>query len=396
NIVAINDSAGNPAIYAVNYEDGYIMVSATQKYFPVLAEVEHGTFTLDVLKKTGMEAVVDEMLANIALARSGEYDFKTKTYWQDYVEGGTSQKRQLRTSASDDYWEEYDRWWFSDGVYGNNVYYLHDCFDNGILPEDVYDSYVRAAQDEDLWEGTDYSWWWTAYVVEKNTRTVKTLGPFLTTKWHQKTPYNTTNKEVLGCVTIATAQLMKFYRHPASFNWDNMPNSIDNPSDAPYLTTFLARLRSEIGVNDNGDATMGDAKRVLQNYGYNVTETNHNDSKIIASLNREYPVFTQGIDANNQGGHGWIIDGLQTSESLTEYILYRLADWYYPNFRYEEAQCYEKYQQYTSIIKYHYNWGWGGLHDGWFLYNIMPDIISDSKVFKYTKNRKELIINSYN
>lgn len=43
NVVAINDSVGNPAIYAVNFDDGYIMVSATQKYFPILAEVEHGS-----------------------------------------------------------------------------------------------------------------------------------------------------------------------------------------------------------------------------------------------------------------------------------------------------------------------------------------------------------------
>lgn len=395
NIVAINDSAGNPAIYAVNYEDGYIMVSATKKYFPILAEVEHGTFSLDVLKETGMEVVVDEMLADIALARSGKYDFKASAYWRGYVDNDTPQMRKSKSRASDDYWEEYDRWWFSDGVYGNNVYYLHDCFDNGILPEDVYDSYVRAAQDEDLWEGTEYSWWWTAYVVEKNTSTVETHGPLLTTRWDQGSPYNTTGKKALGCVTIATGQLMKYYRHPTSFNWDNMPDAMSKYTVAPDLTTFLARLRSELRVNDNGGATIGDAKRVLQNYGYNITETNHNDSKIIASLKKEYPVFAQGRDPNNQIGHAWVIDGLDNSTSLTEYVLYRLADSYYPNFRYEEAQCYEKYQKYTSITRYHYNWGWGGDHNGWFLYNVVPEINTGLKVSKYSEDRKELIINSY-
>ncbi|MGM9852938.1 MAG: C10 family peptidase [Muribaculaceae bacterium] len=396
NMVAINDSSGNPAIYAVNFEDGYIMVSATQKYFPVLAEVEYGTFTLDVLKETGMEVVVDEMLANIEIARSGKYDFKARTYWRDYVDNGDSRMRQSRLRASDDYWEEYDRWLNSDGVYGNNVYYLHDCFDNEILPEDVYNSYVRAAQDEDLWEGTDYSWWWTAYVVEKKTSTFETHGPLLTTKWHQDKPYNTTGKDFLGCVTIATAQLMKYFRHPLTFKWDNMPDRIKDSSDSPDLTSFLAGLSDELKVSQGGGSNIGEAKRVLQNYGYNVTEIKHDDSKIIASLKKDYPVYARGGDANGGAGHAWVIDGLEYSTSLTEYVLYRLADHYYPDFRYEEAQSYERYQEYSSVIRYHYNWGGGGSQDGWFIYYAIPTFIdSSNKICEFTKDRKELIINNY-
>lgn len=44
NVVAINDETGNPLMYAVNFDEGYILVSATRKYFPVLAEVESGNF----------------------------------------------------------------------------------------------------------------------------------------------------------------------------------------------------------------------------------------------------------------------------------------------------------------------------------------------------------------
>ena len=200
------------------------MVSATQKYYPVLAEVEHGTFIMDVLKETGMGVLVDEMVAEIKVARSGKYDFKAKTYWRDYVENGPSQKRRTRLMANsepnDDYWAEYDRWMNSDGVKGNNVYYLHECFDNEILPEDAYNRYVSAAQDEDLWEGTEYSWWWTAYVVEKKNEKFESQGHLLTTKWHQRYPYNITKYDYLGCVTIATAQIMKYFRHPTIFNWD--------------------------------------------------------------------------------------------------------------------------------------------------------------------------------
>ncbi|MGM9853851.1 MAG: C10 family peptidase [Muribaculaceae bacterium] len=393
NIVAINDAAGNPAIYAVNYEDGYIMVSATQKYFPVLAEVEHGTFTLDVLKETGMEVVVDEMLADITLAKSGKYDFKTSKYWRDYVDNDTSQMRRSISEASDDYWEEYERWWFSDGVYGNNVYYLHDCFEKEILSEDVYNSYVRAAQDEDLWEGTDYSWWWTAYVVEQKTSTSKFYGPFLTTKWHQKEPYNTTGKGALGCVTIATGQLMKYYRHPSIFNWNNMPDVMNENTVAPELTSFLARLRTELNVTDDGAATILDAQRVLQSYGYNVTLINHDLSKVVSSLEKNRPVYARGIKSGESVGHAWVIDGLEDIVNRTEYVLYRLADNYYPKFRYMEAQSYDKREEYSTITKLHYNWGWGGYQDGWFMYYGTYLIESDQN--PYTSDRMDLIINSY-
>ena len=127
----------------------------------------------------------------------------------------------------------------------SNVYYLHECFDNEILPEDAYNRYVSAAQDEDLWEGTEYSWWWTAYVVEKKNEKFESHGPLLTTKWHQRYPYNITKYDYLGCVTIATAQIMKYFRHPTIFNWDNMPDSMQLPSESPDLVSFLAELRKK-------------------------------------------------------------------------------------------------------------------------------------------------------
>lgn len=49
NVVTISDEFGKPAIYAVNFEDGYIWISATKKLSPILAAVEHGTFSLDNL-----------------------------------------------------------------------------------------------------------------------------------------------------------------------------------------------------------------------------------------------------------------------------------------------------------------------------------------------------------
>lgn len=50
NIVTIEGDNGEPLIYAVNYTDGYVLISASKKYYPILAIVEHGTFSLNMEK----------------------------------------------------------------------------------------------------------------------------------------------------------------------------------------------------------------------------------------------------------------------------------------------------------------------------------------------------------
>lgn len=74
NVVAINDSNGNPAIYAVNFnEGGYILVSATTKYVPVLAIVDKGEYSSDN-EKTGEDVVISDMITNITLAKENKID----------------------------------------------------------------------------------------------------------------------------------------------------------------------------------------------------------------------------------------------------------------------------------------------------------------------------------
>ena len=46
-VQTIRNSEGVPIVYAVNYERGYTLVSATKNYHPILAMVEEGRFDLD-------------------------------------------------------------------------------------------------------------------------------------------------------------------------------------------------------------------------------------------------------------------------------------------------------------------------------------------------------------
>lgn len=256
----------------------------------------------------------------------------------------------------------------------------------------IIDDFVSAAKSEDLWEGTEYDWSNTAYVVERTTDKVTNIGPLLSTKWRQTGSYNTSGYDALGCVTIAVGQLMKFFKHPASYNWNNMPNDYANET----LTSFLSKLRDELNVSDGGGAYYPDAERVFKNYGYQISKKSHNASQVFTHLsNKKRPIYAGGQRSNNIfKGHAWVIDGLYFHEITTTYTLYRLSDVWYPEFKYDTAENATPWTTCSQTTLYHMNWGWGGNNDGWFIDDRI-EVPLDGEIVNYSYDRKEIYIENY-
>ena len=66
-ITAINGKDGGPSIYVVNYTDGggYVLLSATKNYYPILAYSDKGNFNGDPFKTTGLSCWQDAMIENV-------------------------------------------------------------------------------------------------------------------------------------------------------------------------------------------------------------------------------------------------------------------------------------------------------------------------------------------
>lgn len=388
NVIAINGKDGNTAIYAVNFnEDGYILVSATTKYYPILATVDHGEYS-DDMPETGQQIVIAGMLDNIELIKSGKTKIDCIGFWSPFKE---SAKKYKKTRTSDPRYNDYlcalDE--FTEWVNEQddaNYYKLVDC--RNILPSRVYSEFVRAAQSEDLWEGTDFSWENTAYVYEKIYEDEYHEGPFLTTSWNQEGSYNTSGYPTLGCVTIAVGQLMRFYMRPSNIEWEKMPSS----GATSTLTEFLKKLRTELKVDAEGGSYINDAERVLKSYGYNVSKMDHNENKAYSQLyNNKKPIYSQGD--SGKAAHAWVTDGAQVKSITIRYVLYRLSDTAYPEFEYVAAENADPFDKYGDACYYHMNWGWGGNRDGWFMDgNIAIPGMDNSYNFRY--NRKDLFINN--
>ena len=218
-----------------------------------------------------------------------------------------------------------------------------------------------------------------------------TVGPFLTTTWNQSPYYNAlcpydsayNARAVCGCTATATAQIMKYFNHPATgygsctythkrlgelsadynvdYQWDSMPTALNSHSSDAQINA-VATLIYHIGVSVSMDYSANGSGGKTASYGYGGEPSSENAFKynfkyspyvwtafridytvdewkalMKNELNNNRPILYAGYD-ERQAGHAFVIDG------------------------------------YNNYGLYHINWGWGGNADGDFrITNLNPN-----------------------
>ena len=202
------------------------------------------------------------------------------------------------------------------------------------------------------------------------------------TKWNQNEPYNLYAPEAsngpggrcyAGCVATAMSQIMKYWDHPEHgtgshtynsggwwgphynnlsanfgatyYDWDNMPYRISTASPQEEIEA-VATLMYHCGVSvnmgfayDGSGANSEDVPDAIQQYfSYSSHATikyrdsyslNQWQNLLKESFDIGWPVYYSGH--SDEGGHAFVCDG------------------------------------YDDDNLFHYNWGWGGSSDGWFV-----------------------------
>lgn len=196
-------------------------------------------------------------------------------------------------------------------------------------------------------------------------------------KWMQRDPYNmycpTKNGEptLVGCVAVATGQLMACHRYPTAyqangnnytFNWSEMtqlPTTLDGETRQKQQ---VARLLRELGTKDNlnnkygidgTSAYLKDVVRTLRNFSYQNPGKyeDFDENEIYSELRNGYPVLVSGATKKGATGHCWLIHGLMTTTRPV----------YYTD-NHGNRKSFEETQEFLQC-----NWGWLGLNDGFFL-----------------------------
>ena len=211
-----------------------------------------------------------------------------------------------------------------------------------------------------------------------------TVGPLLETKWGQdesndKAPnaYNYFVSETssvcgtglsakcpAGCVAVAMAQIMRFWNEPqeipykcSQYGWSLMREKlISSENYYPYYRVAVSRLIQDCATSVDMNycssyvycqSTASDlsvdsalrhyygysdaAFRMKENYSFSEWE-----SMLRQNLDDGYPIYYRGTSKKGRGGHAFVCDGY-------------------------------KKRTFANGYKYHFNFGWLGKSDGWFV-----------------------------
>ena len=207
-------------------------------------------------------------------------------------------------------------------------------------------------------------------------------GYFCQTKWNQDYPYNCCCPEdpagsgghtYVGCLATAMSQLMRFWAYPSKgngshcyyhedygqicadfgntdYDWDNMPNVLSsNSSEAEKLATgtlcFHCGVTIDMGYGPDGSGgASGPIPGVMHTYfdysdanvqrSRNDYETETWKTMVREQFDMGWPMYYGGCE--NDGCHAFVCDG------------------------------------YDDFDMFHFNLGWGGSSDGWYLIDDAP------------------------
>jgi hypothetical protein len=217
------------------------------------------------------------------------------------------------------------------------------------------------------------------------------VTPMLQTKWNQSPNYNQLcpydnqkgERAVTGCVATAMAQVMNYWKYPATgtgfysynhskygtlnanfgsttYDWNNMPNQLTGSSSATQKTA-LATLMYHCGVS------------VEMNYG--VASDGGSGAFVITTKSPVqhcseyafrtyfgYKSTTRGVERASYTQQQWI-NLLKTELEASRPILYA-------GFGSGGGHAFVC-DGYDNNDMFHFNWGWGGNSDGYFQINAL-------------------------
>lgn len=213
----------------------------------------------------------------------------------------------------------------------------------------------------------------TSYVV--------TVAPMISVRWGQTNPYNLYTPVIsgiqapTGCAATAVAQLMSYWRYPASYNWSVMMPASGNETLSTFQT--ISHLMSDVGAGLNvqygktqSSAYFSDIPGYLSGLGYNPgLYKGYNKTDVSQSLSNGRPVLIAGSSIKKdvykkylifwekyshtyyEGSHAWIIDG--SMKAMTPI--------------YVVSGGRRELSSYVTIPLVHCNWGWPELGiDGYY------------------------------
>ena len=205
------------------------------------------------------------------------------------------------------------------------------------------------------------------------------IEPLISTKWNQNAPYNILcpldgdTKSYTGCVATSMAQVMKYFNHPAE--------------PTGYISYYCSSLRKTLSLNLN--EIKFDWNNMLDSYSGSYTPTQAN---AVATLMQ---AAGYSVQMEYSAGESGTVSGI-LPYAFTTYFRYDKSVTYYKRAQYEFSKwaqmIYDNLKNVGPVIYdgqgsagghsficdgyqgngyFHFNWGWGGVSNGYFLLDVL-------------------------
>ena len=225
---------------------------------------------------------------------------------------------------------------------------------------------IAYAQSHNLLQSEAVKNEWDSYLNGTAAASASVVGPLIQTQWDQGFPYNNLCPMIdgapapTGCVATAMAQIMKYFNFPESgsgqsaaypsvsfevnYDWANMQNTYDASKTLQQqnaVATLMYHCGLSVQMQYNSSESMAFNQDVYNamttHFGYdrNMQMKNRNDYNDIdwenilrMQIDARLPVYYAGA---GNGSHAFVCDG------------------------------------YDNESKFHFNWGWSGVGDGYYV-----------------------------
>ena len=317
---------GKANMWLVPVEDGWLLLSGSMKAYPILAHFQsYNKPTYESFPPAAKE-LLNAYENNIAYISEHESEFEVNPKWQEIASAGVNASRNVSATMTE----------------------------------------VRLSMDVSWGQINDDATSCDRY-YNKYCPTITALN-------------NQCNKAAAGCVAVAIAQIMWYWKWPYAayvpttpggsttdlkfYDWTKMPSQIDDytPMDEVNMITGFLRdcgYSADMEYGIQSSAQDADALNALVAFGYDANTMQLRDkwntsgwtNLLRSNIDNGQPIYYSGAGTPTGGNaHAFIVDGYRTGEGP----------------------------------KYHINWGAYGNPDGWF--NIDSAFINSNYHYEYMQS----------
>ncbi len=409
-VKSVEADTGEPAMHVINYSGGgFAIVSATRDYHPVLAYSDEGSFELTD-DMGAVEVWLSETKESIRVAESLDAEAKAsiRAQWNLLEPANAALSDLSALSAAPD--ASAPRTRASDPLmvqaFHNRVSQIMNQYPGQYAPLTLnqaasYLDYSFIREISDLAEAYGSPPEYTIVGVKQEVISSNYVAPLLTTRWHQRAPYNDycynniePENTAAGCTAIAIAQILRFHEDAgsSSYNWSAMPNATPYPYVTnqngvyPELSTFIRDVGVRIGLNyahgDSG-ASSYEYEDAIESYGYTYTSSYPDITTTKNWITAERKPIAMRGELINGVGHLWVCDGVEERYYRTSFFVEFInSSYYYFDYGHWIASNPTIASSSPTSTYFHMNWGWPDQLPGWFIGNDVDTSRGDLRYYR--------------